>query len=149
MRRVLSTFGSVIQSPVKDFDLPRQGDVFVLERVFFEFVKGMPDTDTWYFSLIHKNGENAEIARTSTTESEPSLSTGQCHFFKGDVEFRSHVNAHDSQIMTAPLGCEGWVIDTNDTVTLRFDSADGSPLSEDISLSQIYWHCVFESEKKG
>jgi hypothetical protein len=162
MRKVLQTHGALIAAfvPFQRFVLERQGTPFELKRVFFRFENPSAGNGTWYFSLIVKNGEGAEKARISSTESEdPSapliaIDGGSMHFF-GEVEFRSHVDGASitgfggvEQAMSAPLGCDGLRVDTNDTVEIVFRATDPAGLSTALDLKTIYWHCDFDSEKK-
>lgn len=163
MRCVISTHGQVILTgnSVVEFPLPKQGARFVLDRVFASFANNLNEAIPWYFVLVHRNGEGEEVARVSTTVSEqpnavaPGANEGRVHFF-GEAEFRSHLDGLAistgtgfSQLMTAPLGCEGWEIETNDTVSLYFVDSGIAGLDFEFTMNQIYWHCVFESEKKG
>jgi len=73
--------------------------------------------------------------------------------FTAEVEFRSHIDGLAtrggsglSQLMTAPLGCEGLNVETNDTVEIVFSPAEDA-LGADFTVGNIYWHCDFDDEK--
>jgi len=125
--------------------------------VYLTFANDPGETNPWYFWLAHYNGEGVEVARLSSTESEnpgnePSgISEGAMHF-TAEVEFRSHIDGLAtrggtglSQLMTAPIGCEGLTVETNDTVEIVFSPADGG-LGNDFTVGNIYWHCDFDEK---
>jgi len=160
MQKVLQTLGGVITQGTGDktFTLAKQGIAFNLKRVFLSFSNGITETVGWYFILIHVNGEDVEIGRSSTTVSEipytENCDERHAHFF-ADVEFRSHLDgialnggSGYSQLMTAPLGCEGWRIDTNDKLKLVCVSADTGGMTQNLTIGTIYWHCNFETPEK-
>jgi len=159
VKRVLQTSGRVLTAPstAQRFELPRQGRRFRLLRVYLTFFNDGGEGNQWYFWLAHYNGEGVEIARISSTESEmPSqfatgMDEGAMHFV-AEVEFRSHADGLAtrggsglSQLMTAPLGCEGLNVETNDTVEVVFSPADIG-LGNDFTVGNIYWHCDFDEK---
>jgi len=159
VKRVLQTSGRVLTAPgtAQRFELPRQGRRYRLLRVYLTFFNEGTEDHPWYFWLAHYNGEGVEIARISSTESEkPSdspfgIDEGAMHFV-AEVEFRSHIDGLAtrggvglSQLMTAPLGCEGLNVETNDTVEVVFSPAD-TALSNDFTVGNIYWHCDFDEK---
>lgn len=148
MRRILSTFGSVVGASTGSatFPLPRQGAPFRLERVVFGFAANLPITNTFYFWVNHRDGAGNRVNRVATTNAETTLSVGTVVFQKGDIEFRSHEDGYDSQLMSAPLGCEGWDIRANDTVEVLIVSDNQNGLDEDVTVEEIFWHLVFEGK---
>lgn len=161
MTRVLQTSGRLIAAATTGqvFNLPPQGRKFKIRRVFATFTNDGAENRRWYFSLVHLNGEGAEIARTSTTKSEnPSdyaagMDEGAVHFF-AEVEFRSHQDgvavrggAGLSQLMTAPVGCDGYEVDTGEHVSLYWTTEEVTGLAANFTLGTIYWHCEFEDDK--
>jgi len=80
------------------------------------------------------------------------MDEGAMHFV-AEVEFRSHADGLStrygggglSQLMTAPLGCEGLNVETNDTVEVVFSPADAA-LANDFTVGNIYWHCDFDEK---
>ena len=148
MRRILSTFGSVVQSGTASvvYALPRQGAPFRLERVVFGFALSLPITNSFYFWVEHRDGAGNRVNKTATTNAETDLSVGTVVFQKGDIEFRSHEDGSDSQLMSAPLGCEGWDIRANDIVQVVLVSDNNNGLDEDMTVEQIFWHLVFEGK---
>jgi len=148
MRRILSTFGSVVESGTSSvvYALPRQGAPFRLERVVFGFALVLPITKTFYFWVEHRDGAGNRVNKVATTNAEKNLSNGTVVFQKGDIEFRSHEDGYDSQLMSAPLGCEGWDIRANDTVQIVLVSDDGSGTDNDMTVEEIFWHLVFEGK---
>jgi len=149
MRRVLSTHGGVIPASTLNqfFQLPVQGNQFKLDRVFFEFANDISEGTEWYFRLQHLNGAGEVIAETASTAAEIGGDSGSMHFF-AEVEFRSHFNSNMSQLMTAPMGCEGFEVATNDTVRILFSASISPGLSFDLTVGTIFWHCVFDDVKK-
>jgi hypothetical protein len=128
------------------YALPRQGAPFRLERVVFGFALVLPITKTFYFWVEHRDGAGNRVNKVATTNAEKNLSNGTVVFQKGDIEFRSHEDGYDSQLMSAPLGCEGWDIRANDTVQIVLVSDDGSGTDNDMTVEEIFWHLVFEGK---
>lgn len=148
MRRILSTFGSVVATSTAavTYALPRQGAPFRLERVVLGFSLSLPITKSFYFWVEHRDGAGNRVNKVSTTNAELDLSVGTVVFQKGDIEFRSHEDGYDSQLMSAPLGCEGWDIRANDTVQLVLVAADVAGTDNDMTVEEIFWHLVFEGK---
>lgn len=148
MRRILSTFGSAVASGTTSvtYQLPQQGAPFRLERVVFGFSLSLPITESFYFRVNHLNGAGNRVNSVSTTEAELTESVGTVVFQKGDIEFRSHQDGFDSQMMSAPLGCEGWDIRANDTLELVLVAADNNGTDNDMTVEEIFWHLVFEGK---
>jgi len=160
VKRVLQTSGRVLTAPstAQRFELPRQGRRYRLLRVYLTFTNDIAEGNPWYFWLAHYNGEGVEVARLSSTQSEipanePSGITEGAMHFTAEVEFRSHLDGLAtrygggglSQLMTAPIGCEGLTVETNDTVEVVFSPADAGLLS-DFTVGSIYWHCDFDEK---
>jgi len=159
----MQTAGGIVAAfvPFQTFLLPKQGAPYSLKRVYFQFENDGSESGTWYFSLIARNGENVEMVRITSTESESpgapptAIDGGAMHFF-GEAEFRSHIDgasimgfAGTEQLMTAPVGCDGIQIDTNDTVEIVFRCSLPAGLGTPFTVKNIYWHCDFDFPKKS
>jgi len=161
MQKVLQIQGGALAGggPTSEsFRLVKQGMPYRVQRVFLSFSNSLTETDGWYFVLLHLNGEGVEVGRSATTVSEiPSVKNcdeGHAHFF-ADVEFRSHLDgvaqnggAGYSQLMTAPLGCDGWRVDTNDSLKVLIVSDNTGGTNSDITVGTIYFHVNFETPEK-
>jgi len=144
VRKILSSFGGLVGGVDNfSFPFPKQGRAYDLKKVAFAFNSdGTISADT-YFRLIHRNGEGEIVEMVSTTTLE-TIDDGFVNFMQGDVEFRSHIDSSLSQIVTAPLGCEGWRIESNDTLEIQFQSV--AILAQDFTVGQLYWHCDFDEK---
>lgn len=128
------------------YALPRQGAPFRLERVVFGFSLILPITNSFYFWVEHRDGAGNRVNKVATTNAELDLSVGTVVFQKGDIEFRSHEDGYGSQLMSAPLGCEGWDIRANDTVQLVLVSAASGGTDDNMTVEEIFWHVSFEGK---